>query len=59
MAHIHAHKDEEKDDTQSQMDGMSAKIHNKISGMERRSKEFKLMVDKLVRKVAGMEIVRL
>ena len=53
-------RDLERDDTQSQMDDMFAKTRNEIGGMERRSKEFKLMVDELVRMVAGMqEIVRL
>lgn len=48
-------KDEERDDKQSQMDDMFEKIRNEISGMERRSKEFKLMVDELLRMVADMQ----
>ena len=53
-------KDGEMDDTQSQMDDMFAKMRNEIGGMERRSKEFKLMIDELIQMVAGMqEIERL
>jgi hypothetical protein len=53
-------RNEERDDTQPQMDDMFAKMRNEIGGMERRSKEFKSMVDELIRMVAGMqEIVRL
>src|SRR6267154_5597482 len=53
-------KVEEKDDTSSQMDDMFAKMRTEIGGMERRSKEFKSMVDELVRMVADMqEIVKL
>jgi hypothetical protein len=48
-------KIEEIDDTPSQMDDMFAKMRNEIGGMERRSKEFKSMVDELVRMVAGMQ----
>lgn len=48
-------RDEEADDTQSQMDDMFAKMRNEIDGMDRRSKEFKSMVDELVRMVAGMQ----
>jgi hypothetical protein len=58
--HIYMRLKVEEDDTQSQMDDMFAKMRNEIGGMERRSKEFKLMIDELVRMVAGMqEIVRL
>jgi hypothetical protein len=46
---------EELDDTQSQMDEMFAKIRNEIGGMERRIKEFKAMVDELIRMVGSMQ----
>ena len=48
------------DHTQSEMDEMFARMRDEIDGMERRSKEFKSMVDALVRMVAGMrEIAKL
>jgi hypothetical protein len=46
---------EEMNDTQTQMDEMFAKIRNEISGIERRIKEFKGMVDELVRMVGAMQ----
>ena len=48
-------RDEETCDTQPQMDDMFAKIRTEIAGMERRIKEFKLMVDELVRMVGAMK----
>ena len=41
-------------DTASEMDGMFARIRQEIAGMERRSAEFKRMVDELVRMVEEM-----
>ena len=46
---------EDMNDTQSQMDEMFAKIRNEISEIERRIKEFKAMVDELVRMVGAMQ----
>ena len=48
-------RDEETGDTQPQMDDMFAKIRTEITGMERRIKDFKLMVDELVRMVGAMK----
>ncbi|KAI0249301.1 hypothetical protein BJV78DRAFT_707346 [Lactifluus subvellereus] len=42
-------------DTPSQMDDMFTRIRNEIGAMERRSKEFKSMVDELVRMVDDMQ----
>ena len=49
-------KDEEVD-TPSQMDDMFARIRNEINGMERRSADFKRMVDDLGRMVEEMQRV--
>jgi hypothetical protein len=46
---------DEKDETQSQMDDVFTRVRNEIGGMERHSKEFKLMVDELVRMLAGIQ----
>jgi hypothetical protein len=53
--HRYCQTKEKKVDTPSQMDDMFARIRNEIGAMERRSKEFKSMVDELVRLVDEMQ----
>jgi len=53
--YIHAKEDEA--DMPSQMDDMFARLRKEINGMERRSADFKRMVDDLVRMVEEMQRV--
>ena len=55
LQYIRAKEDEA--DTPSQMDDMFARLRNEINGMERRSADFKRMVDDLVRMVEEMQRV--